>query len=216
MFPEKIEALLFLGRAFLFVIFALWLFPFGESTKDIFMKNKTLQERQKADALIFGEDKSGKILVLGIGNYLMGDEGVGVHLVHRMEKMELPPYVDVLDGGTAGFFLMHVFDSYGSVIFVDATMDGQPAGSIRLLQPRFASDFPKTLSVHDVGLKDMVEALYLLKEQSPDLHLLTISVEGIQPMRVEMTPAVAKSVEPAIREILTLAEKIHRAKSQTA
>ncbi len=210
------EALLFLGRAFLFVIFALRLFPFGKSRKNVFMKNKTLQEQQKTDALIFGEDKSGKILVLGIGNYLMGDEGVGVHLVHRMEKMELPPYVDVLDGGTAGFFLMHVFDSYGSVIFVDATMDGQAAGSIKLLRPRFASDFPKTLSVHDVGLKDMVEALYLIKEERPDLHLLTISVERIQPMSMQMSPAVSNSIEPAIQKILDLAKRLYPAQTKTA
>ncbi len=158
---------------------------------------------------VFGEDKSNSILVLGVGNYLMGDEGVGVHLVHRMEKMDLPPYVDVLDGGTAGFFLMNVFDVYGTVIFVDATMDGRPAGTIRSIRPRFASDFPKSLSVHDVGLKDMVETLYLLKENNmPDLYLITISVEGVQPMTTEMTPPVEQSIETAIGDILALAEEI--------
>ncbi|MCB0640793.1 MAG: hydrogenase maturation protease, partial [Phaeodactylibacter sp.] len=105
------------------------------------------------------EDKSEKILILGVGNYLMGDEGVGVHLVHRMGEMDLPDYLDVLDGGTGGFFLMSVFDEYGAVIFVDATMDGREGGTLSLIKPRFAADFPKALSVHDVGLKDMVEAL---------------------------------------------------------
>ncbi len=179
-------------------------------------ENPKQTDRQPADALVFGEDKSHKILVLGIGNYLMGDEGVGVHLVHRMEKMKLPPYVDVLDGGTAGFFLMNVFDSYRRVIFVDATMDGQAAGTIRLLRPRFASDFPKTLSVHDVGLKDMVEALYLLKGETMNLHLLTISVESVQPMTTEMSPAVSNSIEPAIQKILDLAKRLYQAQSKTA
>ena len=41
------------------------------------------------------EDKSNKVLVLGIGNFLMGDEGIGVHIVKRMEKMKLPEYIDV-------------------------------------------------------------------------------------------------------------------------
>ncbi|RLD83746.1 MAG: hydrogenase maturation protease [Bacteroidetes bacterium] len=154
------------------------------------------------------EDKTDKVLILGIGNYLMGDEGVGVHIIHQMEKMILPEYVEVLDGGTGGFFLMNVFDDYGKVIFLDATMDGKNAGTIKVLHPKFASDFPKALSVHDVGLKDMVEALYL-QDILPEMHLITISVIGIQPMIVGMTDPVEKCVPEAIETILNLAEKIH-------
>ena len=157
---------------------------------------------------IFFEDKKDKILVLGIGNYLMGDEGVGVHIIHEMEGMELPEYVEVLDGGTGGFFLMNVFDEYGKVIFLDATMDSLEPGTIVVRYPKFASDFPKSLSVHDVGLKDMVEALYILGKM-PELHLITISVDGIQPMVVGMTEKVAAAVPKAIDAILELAKKIH-------
>ncbi len=157
----------------------------------------------------FMVDKSDKILVLGIGNYLMGDEGVGVHIIHEMEGMELPEYLEVLDGGTGGFFLMNVFDQYGKVIFLDATMDGKEAGYIKVRYPKFASDFPKSLSVHDVGLKDMVEALYILGNL-PELHLITISVKDIQPMVVGMTKKVEASVPKAIETILELAEKIHK------
>jgi len=157
------------------------------------------------------EDKSQKILVLGIGNYLMGDEGVGVHIVKKMENMQLPAYLEVLDGGTGGFFLMPVFDEYGTVIMIDATMDGQPAGTIKVIKPRFASDFPNALSVHDVGLRDMIEALYI-QEKKPDVHLMTISVEGIQPMVVGLTPQVEKVVDKAIKKIFDLAAKIHYGK----
>ena len=163
---------------------------------------------QKNSTAIFG-DKSNKILVLGIGNYLMGDEGVGVHIVQKMEKMDLPDYVEVLDGGTGGFFLMNVFDDYGKVIFLDATMDGKKGGTIALLKPKFAADFPKVLSVHDVGLKDMVEALYL-QDKLPEMHLVTISVEGIQPMTIEMTQDVENSIPKAIETILQLAEELHQ------
>jgi hydrogenase maturation protease len=155
------------------------------------------------------EDKSEKILILGIGNYLMGDEGVGVHLVHRMEEMDLPEYIDILDGGTGGFFLMNVFDEYGTVIFVDATMDGKEGGTIAQIRPKFASDFPNALSVHDVGLKDMIEVLYL-QDKLPDMHLITISVEGIMPMTVEMTQNVQQSISKAIQTILTLAQELHQ------
>ncbi len=154
------------------------------------------------------DNKKDKVLILGIGNYLMGDEGVGVHIIHQMEAMQLPNYVEVLDGGTGGFFLMNVFDDYGKVIFLDATMDGKNAGTITLLHPKFAADFPKALSVHDVGLKDMIEALYL-QDKLPEMHLITISVKGIQPMVVGMTKEVENCIPKAIKAILKLAEKIH-------
>ncbi len=154
------------------------------------------------------EDKSGKILVLGIGNYLMGDEGIGVHVVHEMEKMTLPDYLEVLDGGTGGFFLMSVFDDYGKVIFLDATMDGKKSGTITKLKPKFAADFPKTLSVHDVGLKDMVEALYL-QDKLPELHLITVSIEEIHPMTMTMTKNVENSISKTIETVLELAKEIH-------
>lgn len=155
------------------------------------------------------EDKSDKILVLGIGNYLMGDEGIGVQMVHRMGEMDLPDYVDVLDGGTGGFFLMNVFDDYGTVIFIDATMDGKEGGTIAQIKPRFASDFPTALSVHDVGLKDMIEALYL-QDKLPDMHLITISVEGIMPMTVELSEKVERCIPKAIKTTLDLAATLHQ------
>ncbi len=65
-------------------------------------------------------------------------------------------------------------------------MDGKPAGTISLIRPKFASDFPSALSVHDVGLKDMIEAVYLM-EKVPDIHLFTISIDEINPMTIELS-----------------------------
>ncbi len=47
---------------------------------------------------------------MGVGNYLMGDEGIGVHTIQEMSKMELPDYIDILDGGTGGFLLLSCFE----------------------------------------------------------------------------------------------------------
>lgn len=152
------------------------------------------------------EDKSKKVLILGVGNYLMGDEGVGVHIIYEMEELELPDYVDVLDGGTGGFFLMNYFDKYPVVIFLDATMDGQPAGTISVIRPKFASDFPSALSVHDVGLKDMIEAIYL-QDKRPDIHLITVSINKLVPMKMELSKEVEDAVPKAIEVLLETAKK---------
>ena len=151
--------------------------------------------------------KQGEVLAMGVGNYLMGDEGIGVHIVQKMEKMKLPDYLDVLDGGTGGFLLMNYFDEYPYVIFVDATMDGKPVGTISVTEPRFASDFPNALSVHDVGLKDMIEAIYIM-ERVPKMFLITISINEIRPMTLELDPAVEASMPEAIETIQKLAASV--------
>lgn len=149
---------------------------------------------------------------MGVGNYLMGDEGIGVQVIQEMAKTELPEYVDILDGGTGGFLLLSCFEAYPTIIFIDATMDGKPAGTISLLKPKFASDFPSALSVHDVGLKDMIEAVYLM-EHVPEIHLFTVSVEEISPMTVELSEKVKDSIPNLIEQILNLSKELHSKKS---
>ena len=152
----------------------------------------------------YEQDNKNRILVMGIGNFLMGDEGIGVHLAQKLEKKGCPPNVDVIDGGTGGFSLMGYFDDYPVIIFIDATMDGKPPGSVSLIQPKFAADFPKTLSVHDVGLKDMVEAVYITGKV-PKMYLFTISITEIKPMTMELSREVEASLPVLMEQIEKLA-----------
>lgn len=161
-----------------------------------------------SDSYFFEKDKSNSILVMGVGNYLMGDEGIGVHVIQEMAKKKLPEYVDILDGGTGGFLLLNCFEVYPTIIFIDATMDGKPEGTISLIRPKFASDFPSALSVHDVGLKDMIEAVYLM-DHVPDIHLFTVSIEELNPMTIELNKKVNDIIPKIIDNILELSEKLH-------
>ena len=161
-----------------------------------------------SDSFFFEKDKSMSILIMGVGNYLMGDEGIGVHLIQNLAKTNLPDYLDILDGGTGGFLLLSCFQVYPTIIFVDATMDGKPAGTISLIRPKFASDFPSALSVHDVGLKDMVEAVYLM-DKVPDIHLFTVSIEEINPMTIELNPKVEAAIPELIERILEHSKNLY-------
>jgi hydrogenase maturation protease len=165
-----------------------------------------------SDSYFFEKDKSNSILIMGVGNYLMGDEGIGVHTIQALSKIKLPDYVDILDGGTGGFLLLSCFEAYKTIIFVDATMDGQEEGTISLIRPKFASDFPSALSVHDVGLKDMIEAVYLM-DHVPDIHLFTVSIKEINPMTIELNKNVEASIPVLIKNILELTEELHLEKS---
>ncbi len=142
-------------------------------------------------------------LVLGVGNYLLGDEGVGVHAVRKLEEAGVPAGVTVLDGGTGGFHLLSLFQDYDPIILIDATMDGAPAGTVRLLQPKFASDFPRTLSAHDIGLRDLLESAALLGPL-PRLYLITVSIEQLQSMTVELSPRVKDAIPEVLNNVLEI------------
>jgi hydrogenase maturation protease len=137
-------------------------------------------------------------LVLGVGNYLLGDEGVGVHAVRKLEEAGVPTGVTVLDGGTGGFHLLSLFQDHDPIILIDATMDGAPAGTVRLLQPKFASEFPRTLSAHDIGLRDLLESAALLGPL-PTLYLITVSIDQIQSMSIDLSPRVKAAIPEAVR-----------------
>jgi hydrogenase maturation protease len=138
------------------------------------------------------------VLIMGIGNYLMGDEGVGVHVAQRLSNEVLPEGVDVLDGGTGGFFLMEYFENYPVVILIDATLDDRPTGTIRVIEPRFAADFPRAMSTHDIGLRDLVEGLAILGKM-PKIYLFAVSIEMIQSQQIELSPELER-VMPALLE----------------
>ncbi len=143
-------------------------------------------------------------LILGIGNFLMGDEGVGIHAINELVKEKYPENVRLVDGGTGGFHLLSFFHDYDPLIIIDAAMDGQPVGSVRLIQPRFASDFPRTLSAHDIGLRDLIETA-ILSAPLPKIFLITISIQEIRSMAVDLSPDVARSlpvIVDMVREIL--------------
>jgi len=157
-------------------------------------------------------EKKDRILVLGIGNYLMGDEGVGVHTIHALSKIKLPDNVDIMDGGTGSFNLMPILSQYPFVVFVDATMDGRDAGTIDVIYPKFAADFPSVLSAHDVGLKDMIEALEF-QDQLPEIILVTVSIKEMIPMTITLTNEVQNNITNLTTKILEILSKITIEKS---
>lgn len=130
----------------------------------------------------------------------MADEGLGVHLAERIMDEELPPGVDVLDGGTGGFHLLEYFEQYERVIIVDATLDDRPAGTIRLIKPHFASDFPQAMSTHDIGLKDLVGALQLLGTM-PEIDLYVVSIKSIQEQGIELSQEISMAIDALIGDI---------------
>lgn len=138
----------------------------------------------------------------------MGDEGVGLHVVKYLQgKKEQLPGIDIVDGGTGGFHLLEYFHNYQRVILIDATIDGQPVGTVRMLRPKYSSDYPPTLTAHDIGLKDLLDTLYLLEKQ-PEIVLFTISIAQLDRVTLALSPYLQEAIETAGEEIIRFCQSM--------
>ena len=143
-----------------------------------------------------------KTLILGVGNLLLKDEGVGIHAIRALEKDDLPPGVSLMDGGTGGLHLIGWLRDYDRVIMIDAALDDNPSGTIRLIKPRYASDFPPLMSAHEIGLRDMIEAISLI-DDPPEISLIAISVSNINETGTDLSPEIQALLPEVVRRVKT-------------
>ncbi len=134
-----------------------------------------------------------KTLILGVGNLLMGDEGIGVAAIRHLEGQGFARFAELVDGGTSGFHLLGLFRNQQHLILIDAATDDKPVGTVSLIRPRYANDFPPTLTAHDIGLKDLIESAALLGYW-PEVDLITISIGDLDLMTMELSLPVAAAL----------------------
>lgn len=140
-----------------------------------------------------------KTLVLGIGNTLLTDEGVGVHVLERLGAEPLPEDVELLDGGTLSFTLAGPIEEADALVVVDAANLKSSPGTLRVFEGEDMDAFlmgNRKSSVHEVGLTDL-RAIALLAGHWPRRRALV----AIQPQAVDWgeapTPAVADAIPAA-------------------
>ncbi len=147
-----------------------------------------------------------RLVVLGIGNVLLTDDGAGVHAARRLaERVAAREDVRVLDAGTLSFTLAPVIESADRLIVLDAMELGEPPGSVR----HFLDDEVDRLltrgrlSVHEVGLRDVL-AIARLSDRLPRERALI----GIQPESLDWGTEPSACVAPAIEQIVGLALRL--------
>lgn len=138
----------------------------------------------------------------------MGDEAVGIQVIKSLIQDDLPQYVDVVDGGTGGFHLLSYLSDYKKIIFVDASLDDRPEGTVTVIEPKFSSDFPKSLSAHDIGLKDLIESASLLGDL-PRMYLVIISIKKFQNLSLEISSQVSQSIPKAVETVKSLVNNMN-------
>jgi hydrogenase maturation protease len=149
-----------------------------------------------------------RLIVLGIGNTLMSDDGAGIYVVEALQAQQraglLPDGdIEILDGGTLGYLLIDRISDARGIVIVDSANLGAAPGTVRAMaeaeMDRYLNDNPST-SVHEVGLIDLLQMM-TLNNEAPRLRALV----GIQPeilgWGTEMSPAVAASIPAASRAV---------------
>ncbi|HIJ59830.1 MAG TPA: HyaD/HybD family hydrogenase maturation endopeptidase [Nitrospirae bacterium] len=142
-----------------------------------------------------------KTLLVGLGNILMGDEGIGVHVINDIkQRYSFEPPLEILDGGTLGLDLLHFFEEKDDVVIVDAVNFKREPGYIDILRDdEIPSKINAKLTVHHIGLSDILSALKILGKTPKKITLI-----GIQPEILDMTLDMTSVVKERFNELIEL------------
>jgi hydrogenase maturation protease len=146
-----------------------------------------------------------KIVVIGIGNLLLMDEGIGVHTINELEKYDLPRNVEIYDGGTGGFKLIDLMHGAKKVIFIDAVDAGKAPGIITTFKSEDVHSIyqKKKYSLHDTDLLEVIKMIELLDNSTE------IEIVGIQPKIINYGTTLSKELTDSLSNIInTVLRKI--------
>lgn len=136
-------------------------------------------------------EQNTQIVVLGLGNILLRDEGVGVRVIEELQKRyDFFPPVKMIDGGTAGFGLVTEIESCEKLLVVDAVKAGNEPGTVyKFKSGDITVTIPQTLSVHDLGFFEALEQWKMLGI-NPEVIFFGIEPEDMNSWGFDLTPSI--------------------------
>ena len=139
-----------------------------------------------------------KIVVIGIGNLLLMDEGIGVHTINELETHDLPKSIEIYDGGTGGFKLIDLMYGAARVIFIDAVETGKAPGSVTIFSAEDVHSIynKKKYSLHDTDLMEIIKMAEMLG--NPPM----IEIVGIQPKTINYGTTLSKELAVSMSNIV--------------
>jgi hydrogenase maturation protease len=160
---------------------------------------------------------SKRILVAGIGNIFLGDDGFGVEVARRLAGRALPEGVEVVDFGIRGLDLAYALqEEYELVVFVDATPRGQEPGTVYLIEPQIEEDGEVSLDTHGMDPVKVIKLSRALGAR-PTRTLVVgcepqvvVSGEDYDDMLMELSEPVRAAVDEAVRLVESLVEESNK------
>ncbi len=144
-------------------------------------------------------ENQSNIAVLGIGNLIMQDEGIGIHIIRKLEnEYTFQPEIELIDGGTSGSELYGFFEDNDKMLIVDAVNFDEEPGFIGSIEK---DDILKRLntkmSMHNLGLTDVLSHVKLLDIEPSEIFLV-----GIQPAVIELHDELSEVISARIDKII--------------
>jgi len=146
-----------------------------------------------------------EVVVLGLGNILMEDEGIGVHAVRYLEEnYQFQPEIEIVDGGTSGLDLLPFFGPEKSILIVDAVNFDLEPGTVGVLEDdAILAQLDPKISMHHLGLSDLISVAELIDRKAKRMTLLGIQPKSMENLDLEMTDTIKavfnKVIENALR-----------------
>ncbi len=143
------------------------------------------------------------ILILGLGNLLLRDEGVGVHAAQVLARAQLPPEIEVCDGGTAGLALLDVLADRRKVVVIDAVDAAAPPGTILRLAPaHLMAGGNQAVSLHELGLLETLQLARRLGWAPDEVVILGVVPQALD-AGLELSPPVQAVLSVLMEMALT-------------
>lgn len=146
-----------------------------------------------------------RTVVMGAGNILLGDDGIGVHVIRALKDHEgLPDGVELIDAGTATLDALPLLDGVKRLIIVDAVKGGGPAGAIYLFTPEDVNEGPSgRVSLHQISLLDALKANHMVGGEG-----CLATIVGVEPKEIteslELSPEIEKQIPEIIQTVISL------------
>ncbi len=146
-----------------------------------------------------------RIMVMGIGNPLVKDEGVGIRVIETMmSTLAFPPNVALVDAGTMGMGILNLFQDCDYLLVIDAVDGtGEPAGTVVRMTPQDMAPNTVKHSMHDLRLVDVLEAAMLMGTQ-PEVDCVGIQILDMDGIAIGLTPDVESAVPRAVDAALSI------------
>ncbi len=145
-----------------------------------------------------------KIAVLGVGNVLLSDEGLGVRVVEEIRKRyRLPEEVLLIDGGTLGLNLLYFLEDVERLLIVDAVLGGLPPGSLYKFKGEEVLTYFKSrkLSAHDIGIQEVLALADLTDRLPKEIVVLGLEPESFE-ISLDLSPSVKDNLDKLIEEVI--------------
>jgi hydrogenase maturation protease len=138
-----------------------------------------------------------RIVIVGVGNLLLKDEGVGVHVIQHLQEMDLPPGVQLIDGGTAPDLIAYI-KAGDKLIIVDAAQAGGEPGSVyRFLPEDLGGDTGILTSAHELGVELNLNLMSIMGNEPEEIVII-----GIEPKEIDWGTELTEELQQRMPVIL--------------